>query len=139
MTDRVVSAIQRTVLVALGILFLFGLVGISLPNRFAGGDRPDRSRAARLQIDRFEEGLERFLLAHGRYPTTGEGLKALIANPGVAMWAGPYLSQATIPNDPWGRAYHYSSPGDYDAYDLWTLGADGLPGGTNQARDLLNR
>ena len=138
MDKRVVKTIQRAVLVTLGTVLLLGLVGISVPNRVVGSLGLNHTATARLQIERFEKALELFLLDHGRYPTTAEGPQALLRNPGSMSWTGPYLSEPRIPADPWGRSYGYVSPGDHGSYDLWSLGADGLPGGTRQEQDLLN-
>ena len=138
MDKRVVNTIQRAVLVTLGTVLLLGLVGISVPNRVVESLGLDHTAIARLQMERFEKALELFLLDHGRYPTTAEGPQALVTNPGSMNWTGPYLSEPRIPADPWGRSYRYVSPGDHGSYDLWSLGADGLPGGTRQEQDLMN-
>jgi general secretion pathway protein G len=64
----------------------------------------------------------------GRYPDSGEGLEALIRNPGsVDSWKGPYLAKE-MPKDPWGRPYMYRSPGTHGDFDLFSLGADGAEG-----------
>ena len=138
MDKRVVNTIQRTVLVTLGTLFLLGLVGISVPNQFVESLGQDHAGTARLQIERLQKALELFLINHGRYPTTAEGLQALVREPGSLNWTGPYLSEPRIPTDPWGRSYRYVSPGDHGSYDLWSLGADGRWGGARQEQDLLS-
>ena len=84
--------------------------------------------AAKIQIQTIASGLDLFLLDIGRYPTDQEGLKALVdAPPNLPNWAGPYVSQASILNDPWGRPYVYHVPSRNPgiAYDLYTLGPDG--------------
>lgn len=72
----------------------------------------------------------------GRYPTTEEGLQALILSPGIPGWAGPYLNAIEIPRDPWGCHYKYDSYGT--AYQLLTYGADGKKGGDGEAADIIS-
>ena len=94
------------VLVILGLLA--GLVGPQVL-RYTGSAKSD---TARLQIEELGAGLDLYHLEVGRYPNTEEGLKSLIEKPaGVSVWNGPYLKKKNIPNDPWGNAYHYESPG----------------------------
>jgi general secretion pathway protein G len=64
----------------------------------------------------------------GRYPLSGEGLDALVRNPGnVESWKGPYLAKA-VPKDPWGRPYGYRCPGMHGDYDIYSFGPDGIEG-----------
>ena len=78
-----------------------------------------------------KEPLNAFRSSVGRFPTTEEGLAALIRAPKgtEALWHGPYVTSDRIPPDPWNRAYQYSSPGTRSAaaYDVWSLGPDGVP------------
>ncbi len=74
----------------------------------------------------------------GRFPTTEQGLGALMARPqGEEKWGGPYLKKA-VPPDPWGRAFHYRSPGEHGDFDLASWGADGQPGGQGEAQDAVS-
>jgi general secretion pathway protein G len=111
-------------LVVLAILGL--LVGIAVPQLFKYFSRA-KEDAARIQIQTIASDLDLFLLDVGRYPSEQEGLKALVEQPAsLERWAGPYISQASIINDPWGRPYVYKVPGrNRTAYDLYTLGPDG--------------
>jgi general secretion pathway protein G len=112
-------------LVVLAILGL--LVGIAVPQLFKYFSRA-KEDAAKIQMQTIASGLDLFLLDVGRYPTDQEGLKALVAAPpSLDRWAGPYVSQASIINDPWGRPYVYHVPSRHQgqAYDLYTLGPDG--------------
>lgn len=111
-------------LVVLAILGL--LVGIAVPQLFKYFGRA-KEDAARIQMQTVASGLDLFLLDVGRYPTEQEGLKALVEQPpALERWAGPYVSQASILTDPWGRPYAYRVPGqNHAAYDLYTLGPDG--------------
>jgi general secretion pathway protein G len=112
-------------LVVLAILGL--LVGIAVPQLFKYFSRA-KEDAAKIQMQTIASGLDLFLLDVGRYPSDQEGLKALVASPpNLDRWAGPYVSQASIINDPWGRPYVYRVPSRHQgqAYDLYTLGPDG--------------
>jgi len=121
------------VLMILGLLA--GLVGPKVL-KYLGGAKSD---TAELQIAEFGAGLDLFYLEVGRYPTTDEGLTALVVEPtGVANWQGPYIKKNTIPEDPWGLTYHYRSPGDYGEYDLFSLGRDDADGGDGENTDLVS-
>ena len=88
-------------------------------------------KTAKIQIESFESALDLYRLDAGQYPTTSEGLRALIERPGNSVaWSGPYLRGDTVPNDPWGRAYIYRSPGQHGAYDIISSGIDGQEGAT---------
>ena len=95
-----------------------------------------KQSAAKTQIELLGQALDQFRLDTGRYPTTSEGLNALLTDPGLPGWDGPYLKKG-VPNDPWGRPYHYESPGTHVGdYDIISFGADGSPGGEGEAKDL---
>lgn len=128
-------------LVVLAILGL--LVGIAVPQLFKYYARA-KEDAARIQMQTIASGLDLFLLDVGRYPSEQEGLKALVERPAsLDRWAGPYVSQASLLTDPWGRPYVYRVPGhNHAAYDLYTLGPDGNatgPPGTSAAADASAR
>ncbi|MDZ4862801.1 MAG: type II secretion system major pseudopilin GspG [Gemmatimonadota bacterium] len=99
--------------------------------------------ATRAQIETFGLALDTYYLHTDYYPTTEQGLAALVSPPVLppsrppASWRGPYLKQG-IPLDPWGNAYHYDSPGLINpaSYDLLSYGRDGKPGGTDEDADL---
>jgi general secretion pathway protein G len=121
------------VLVILGLLA--GLVGPQVL-RYLGSAKSD---TAMLQIAELGAGLDLYHLEVGRYPTTEEGLKALVEQPaGVAGWNGPYLKKKRIPVDPWGNEYHYRSPGEQGMYDLYSLGGDNLEGGESDNADIVS-
>ena len=96
-----------------------------------------KQSAAKAQIELLGQALDQFRLDTGRYPTTSEGLSVLVTNPGVPGWDGPYLKKA-VPNDPWGRAYSYESPGSHGDYDLLSFGADGASGGDDENKDVVS-
>ena len=101
------------------------------------------SGAARSQIEMLGLALDQYRLDNHAYPSTEQGLAALRTAPSSgdppANWRGPYLKRA-LPADPWGRPYHYLSPGRANpaGYDLFTLGRDGREGGTGEDADLTS-
>jgi general secretion pathway protein G len=101
-----------------------------------------KDAAAKTQIEAFGNALDGYRLNMGSYPTTDQGLAALMEAPqtdAAARWKGPYLRKA-IPLDPWGNAYIYISPGEVNpnGYDLISLGADGQPGGEGENADITS-
>ena len=122
-------------LVVLAILTLLaGLVGPRVLNQLGGA----KSKTAGVQIADLDKSLELFKLDVGRYPTTEEGLDALVKRPGsVNGWAGPYL-KGGVPTDPWGHPYRYASPGANGGIEILSLGADGTPGGDGENADIRN-
>jgi len=102
-----------------------------------------KDAAARSQIEMFGGALDAYRLDNGRYPTSEQGLGALwnapSSEPRPTNWRGPYLRK-DVPLDPWGRVYGYRSPAQQSriGYDLWSLGADGLEGGTGENADVTN-
>ena len=121
------------VLVILGLLA--GLVGPQVM-KYVG---ESKTKTASVQIEELGSSLDLFKLDIGRYPTTAEGLQALVQKPADAeRWNGPYLRKKEVPKDPWGRDYLYASPGQHGAYDLRTLGADNREGGEGEDADVGN-
>src|ERR1700682_1204773 len=101
---------------------IMGLVGPRVLNYLS----ESKVKSARIQIQSFASALDLFYLDAGRYPSSAEGLAALVRpTGGVAAWNGPYLKGSSVPNDPWGRPYLYRSPGEHGAYDVISFGADG--------------
>jgi len=123
-------------LVVLTIIGLIvGLVGPRVLNYLSDA----RVKTARLQIESFNNSLDLYYLDVGRYPTSQEGLAALVRRPpGVDVWNGPYLKGGTVPADPWRNAYVYLAPGAHGAYDLESYGSDGREGGEGSAADITN-
>jgi len=101
-----------------------------------------RDAAARAQIEMLGAALDAYRLDLGRYPTTEEGLAALVQRPAGAngaQWRGPYLRRG-VPPDPWSNPYAYTSPGiaSQNGYDLLSHGADKAPGGTGDGADITS-
>jgi general secretion pathway protein G len=123
------------VLVILGLLA--GLVGPQVMKYLGGAN----TKTAKLQIEDFSTALDAFRLDMGRYPTSAEGLAALVVQPsGANRWNGPYLRKNVVPKDPWGNEYQYRSPGQHSggAFDLYSLGADNAEGGDGENQDVVS-
>jgi general secretion pathway protein G len=109
-------------------------------------DRPGEARTtkAELEIQTLESALKLFRLDNGFYPSTDQGLRALVEPPTIGRiprnWReGGYLEKGTVPKDPWGNEYLYQSPGIFNRdFDLWSYGADGEEGGEGEDRDVTN-
>ena len=127
-----------TLLELLVVMVIIGLLAGYVGPRFFSQIGKSEVKAARAQIDALEKALDQFRLDNGRYPTTEEGLKALVERPSTTTkWSGPYLKKA-VPLDPWERPYIYKAPGEHGEYDLSSLGKDGQAGGTEEAADITN-
>lgn len=127
-----------TLLELLVVMVIIGLLaGYVAPRYFAQVGKSE-VKVARAQIDAFEKALETYRLDVGRYPTTEQGLDALVKTPaGVPKWQGPYLKKV-VPPDPWGRPYLYKQPGDHGDFDIQSLGQDGRSGGEAEDADIGN-
>lgn len=127
-----------TLIELLVVLIILGLLAALIAPRVLNKLGKSRQQIAKTQIEMLSAALDQFKLDTGRYPTTEEGLKALIENPGIKGWDGPYLKKKVIPKDPWGRDYIYKCPGEHGEYDLYSLGADGKPGGEGENADIVS-
>jgi general secretion pathway protein G len=127
-----------TLLELLVVMVIIGLlVGYVGPRFFAQVGKSE-VKAARAQLSAFEKALDQYRLDTGHYPTSEQGLAALMARPGnEPKWDGPYLKKS-VPPDPWGKPYLYRSPGERGEYDLVSYGNDGQPGGSGEAGDINN-
>jgi len=127
-----------TLLELLVVMVIIGLLAAYVGPKYFGQIGKSEVKTARAQIVSFEKSLEQYRLDVGAYPTTEQGLAALVAKPAnVAKWDGPYLAKS-VPLDPWGRAYVYKSPGDHGEVDVTSLGRDGQPGGDGLDADISN-
>jgi general secretion pathway protein G len=115
------------------IALIMSLVGPRVLNYLT----ESKVKAARIQIQSFSSALDLLYLDTGRYPTTADGLGALVKpTSGLPGWNGPYLKGGSLPNDPWGKPYVYRSPAERSAYEIVSYGADGQEGGTGTAADI---
>jgi general secretion pathway protein G len=127
-----------TLIEILIVVIIIGLLAALVGPRLFGKLSMAKLKAAKAQIELFGTALDAFRLDTGRYPTTEEGLKALREKPsGLENWQGPYLPKE-LPNDPWGRAYVYKSPGEHGEYDLISYGLDGVEGGQDENQDVVS-
>jgi len=127
-----------TLLELLVVMVILGLLaGYVAPKYFAQVGKSE-TKVARTQIQALDKALEMYRLDIGQFPTSEQGLNALVTRPQKEpTWSGPYLKKA-VPLDPWGRPYIFKSPGEHDDYDLYSLGKDGRPGGEGQNTDITS-
>ena len=126
-----------TLIEILVVLVLIGVVLGVVGGNFIGKGEKAKADAAKIEISQVGQTLDLYKLEVGRYPTTQEGLQALISAPaGVANWNGPYWKRQTVPKDPCGNEYKYISPAQNAPYEITSLGADGKEGGEGPNRDL---
>lgn len=112
---------------------IMGLIGPRVLNYL----NESKVKAAKIQLQSFSSALDLFYLDAGRYPSTSEGLAALVQRtPGVAAWNGPYLKGGNVPSDPWSHPYVYRAPGERGPYDIMSYGSDGQEGGSGLATDI---
>ena len=121
------------------VIAIIGILAALVVPRIMG--RPDEARitAAKLDIGTINQALKLYRLDIGRYPTTEQGLNALVIRPNIEPipqnWkTGGYLD--ALPNDPWGNPYQYASPGTKAEIDVYSYGADKKPGGTGTDADI---
>lgn len=134
--DRGFTLIElMVVIVILGIL-----AGLIIPRIMS---RPGEARQskARIQIESLETALKLYKLDNGSYPSTEQGLQALVEAPSVGSlpkkWReGGYLEKGRVPKDPWGNEYIYLCPGTHGEYDIISYGADGEQGGEKEDKDI---
>ncbi|MDI3514523.1 MAG: type II secretion system major pseudopilin GspG [Gammaproteobacteria bacterium] len=127
-----------TLLELLVVMVIIGLLAGYVGPRFFSQIGKSEVNTAKAQIDAFEKGLDQYRLDLGRYPSSEQGLQALMAAPaGESRWQGPYLRKA-VPADPWGNPYRYRHPGEHGEYDIFSYGADGQPGGEGTNADITN-
>lgn len=123
------------VIVILGIL-----AGLIVP-RIMGRPEQAKQLKARMQIESISTALKLYKLDNGHYPTTEQGLQALVEPPTSGNipnnWRkGGYLEKGKVPKDPWGNDFVYLSPGIHDDFDIIAYGADGASGGEDKNADI---
>ena len=112
------------------VLVILGLLAAVVAPRVYDKLAKGKEQIARIQIKELEGALQLFSFDMGRYPTSSEGMDALVRNPGnLDSWKGPYLAKSELPKDPWGRPYVYRCPGMHSDYDIFAYGPDGVEGG----------
>jgi len=123
------------------VVIISVLIGLVAPNILGRVDEA-RVTAAQADIGTMEQALEMYKLDNYRYPTTDQGLQALVQKPSGSpepkKWNPSGYLKKGVPDDPWGGQYQYLSPGSAGAYDLYSLGADGQEGGEGYESDIGN-
>ena len=129
-----------TLLELLVVIVIIGLLAAYVGPKYFSQLGKSEVTIAKAQIESFEKALDTYRLDVGRYPTTEEGMAALMTAPAsaTAKWNGPYLKKA-IPQDPWGHAYQYRAPGARAEYEIMSTGKDGQPGGTGEDADIVSQ
>ena len=128
-----------TLLELLVVIVIIGLLAAYVgPRYFSQLGKSERS-TAKAQIEGLGKALDAYRIDTGRYPTTEQGLNALMVRPSdEPKWSGPYLQKA-VPPDPWGRPYVYRSPGQGGDFDLISMAKDGQLGGEGDGADVSYR
>lgn len=127
-----------TLLELLVVIVIIGLLAGYVAPRYFGQVGKSEVNVARAQIESFSKALSQYRLDVGRYPSTEQGLGALVTKPAnEPKWQGPYLAKS-VPLDPWGKAYQYKAPGEHGEYDLWSYGKDGQSGGSGENADVTS-
>ncbi|MCX7793124.1 MAG: type II secretion system major pseudopilin GspG [Thermodesulfovibrionales bacterium] len=132
-----------TLIEVLVVIFILSILAAIVAPKIIGRTDDARIAEAKLQIKNFETALKLFKLDNGFYPSTEQGLEALITKPTTGRIPpnyreGGYLEQKKIPLDPWGNPYIYLSPGIHGDYDIISYGADGKEGGEGKDADITN-
>ena len=128
-----------TLVEMLVVITIIGMIMALVGPRVLNYLNDSRVKSAAIQIQSFGSALDLFFLDAKRYPTTSEGLGALVTPvPGVKFWNGPYLKGGVVPRDPWGNAFVYKQPGKDAPYEIRSLGSDGQEGGTGTAADITS-
>src|SRR5215510_13151488 len=128
-----------TLVEILVVITIIGMIVALVGPRVLNYLGESKVKTAKIQIQSFASALDLFYLDAGRYPSSAEGLAALVQpSGGIAAWNGPYLKGGAVPTDPWGKPYVYKSPGEHGAYDVISYGADGREGGTGTAADITS-
>ncbi len=132
-----------TLIEVLVVIFILSILAALVAPKIIGRTDDARIAEAKLQIKNFETALKLFKLDNGFYPSTEQGLEALIEKPTIGRIPqnyreGGYLEQKKIPLDPWGNPYIYLCPGIHGEYDIISYGADGKEGGEGKDADITN-
>jgi len=132
-----------TLIEILVVVFILALLAALVGPKVIGRTDDAKIAEAKIQIKNLETALKLYKLDNGFYPTTEQGLEALVKKPTSApiperYREGGYLEKRSIPKDPWGNPYIYVSPGSHGDFDISSYGADGKPGGDGKDADINN-
>ena len=119
-----------TLIEMLVVITIIGLIMALVAPRVLNYLSESKVKATKIQIASFESALDLYYLDAGQYPSSSQGLEALVQRPSDSgAWNGPYLKGGVVPEDPWGHSYVYRSPGEHGTYDIISYGVDGQQGG----------
>ncbi len=132
---RLATADGFSLMELLVVLSIMGLLATMVLPHMMGALGKAKNETTATQIEQISAALDYFKVDNGRYPTTEEGLQALVAAPpGLTSWNGPYLAKPELPVDGWKHPFQYETSGD--AFALYSFGADGKLGGTGGDADI---
>ncbi|KPJ78739.1 MAG: type II secretion system protein GspG [Deltaproteobacteria bacterium SG8_13] len=125
------------------VVIILGILAMYIGPKLMGRTEQARETQTRIQIEALETALKLYKLDNGIYPSTEQGLLALVEQPESGIipkkWRkGGYLEKGKVPQDPWGNEFIYVSPGVNGDYDIISYGADGVPGGEDENKDINN-
>lgn len=125
------------------VIVILGILAMYIAPKIMSRPEEAKQVKARMDIASLETALKLYKLDNGSYPTTEQGLQALVALPESGQEAknwqkGGYLEKGRVPGDPWGNEFVYLSPGVNGDFDIMSYGADGVPGGEDENRDINN-
>ena len=125
------------------VVVIIGLIAGLIGPRLVGQSETAKITTTKTQIKNFEQALELFHLNNGFFPTTQQGLDALISKPGMPpepknYQSGGYLKAKSVPKDPWGNDYIYFCPGEKGEYDIISYGPAGRGGSGDEAARITN-
>ena len=123
------------------VVIILGILAMYIGPKLMGRTEQAKEVQTRVQIEGLETALKLYKLDNGVYPTTEQGLQALVESPDaenvLQNWRkGGYLEKGKVPKDPWGNEFIYLSPGIQGDYDISSYGADGVPGGEDENKDI---
>ena len=118
------------------VMVIIGLLASLVGPKLFGKLGQAKQKTAKAQIEMLMAALDVYRLDVGAYPSQQEGLNALVNNPGIQEWVGPYLAKAQLPQDPWKHPYLYQVPGQHGEVDIVSLGGDNKAGGTGEDTDV---
>jgi len=125
------------------VIIILGVLAIYIGPKIMGRPEEAKQVKARVDISALETALKLYKLDNGVYPSTDQGLQALVQQPETGnipkKWReGGYLEKGKVPKDPWGNEFVYLSPGAHGDFDITSYGSDGVPGGESQNKDINN-
>jgi general secretion pathway protein G len=119
-------------------MVIIGLLAGYVGPKLFGQIGKSETKVAKAQIDALSKALDQYRIDIGRYPSSDQGLSALMQRPSdETKWQGPYMAK-NVPPDPWGKPYLYRTPGQHGDYDLQSYGRDGAPGGEGDNADVVS-